>query len=105
MLYIYICMYIYIYIHTFIGCYAQTMFLPYRGLKQEAVRSPPPAQDVDDPNHPTDPTAHHEDRIEWACVEFSPNGEPGSEHRVWFSADESGSLMAHVSDATYSYVT
>ena len=34
------------------------------------------------------------ERIEWVCVEFSPNGTPGPEHRLWMSAEESGALLA-----------
>ena len=38
------------------------------------------------------------EQIEWVCVEYSPNGEPGPEHRLWLSLDQSGALLAKGAD-------
>ena len=63
------------------GCYAHVMFQPYRGLLDDAIV-----------------TDGQGDQIEWVCVEYSPNGEPGPEQKLWFSLGESGSLLAQGTD-------
>ena len=75
------------------GCYAAMMFQPYRGLKEDAIVRRSPAE------HGTEGVAEDDadddmERIEWVCMEFSPNGTPGPEHRLWMTLEESGALLA-----------
>ena len=74
-------------------CYAQMMFEPHRGLSEgSGVAQSLPLS----PASTEGASAEQQGQqlFEWVCVEFSPNGEPGPEHRLLFSTDESGSLAA-----------
>ena len=62
------------------GCFAHMMFEPYRGLKESAIVVVLPArrrQQQEDGNGIAAHGQQGSDYIEWSCVEFSPNGEPG----------------------------
>ena len=74
-------------------CYAQMMFEPHRGLSEGSGVAPSLPLS---PGGTAGASAEQQgqESFEWVCVEFSPNGEPGPEHRLLFSTDESGSLVA-----------
>lgn len=83
------------------GCHASMMFQPYRGLKDDAIFRSADVTGAVSEHYAGDASEFEEDgveRIEWTCVEFSPNGTPGPEHRLWFSAEESGALLAKGTD-------
>lgn len=87
------------------GCHASMMFQPYRGVKDDAlVRYSHAGAPEDQAGNALEFEDDGVQRIEWVCVEFSPNGSPGPEHRLWFSAEESGALLAQGADdmGTYS---
>ena len=77
------------------GCYAHVMFQPYRGVYEDAIVR---RNDDDAAAQEGAGEGDQIEQIEWVCVEYSPNGEPGPEHRLWLSLDQSGALLAKGAD-------